>query len=96
MQTQLNSPQNEQSIKSHLGLLDNDKSFDFIRENQELARNALQPISIPNNALPPKPKSNDEIASLKAVLSSLLSKVNDLERRDTPFTTNTAKGRFSK
>lgn len=64
----IQQPSNQSRTDSHIGLLDNAKLFDNIKENLEVGEN-----------------SNNEIADIKAVLSSLLSKVNALEKRDTLF-----------
>lgn len=63
---------NQGKIISHLGLLDNSELFDSIRENQEVANSVHEPAR----------RGDSEIADIKAAISSLLSKVNELERRD--------------
>lgn len=74
----------QSKILSHLGLLDNSELFDSIRENQKVANSAHETVR----------RDDSEIADIKAVLSSLLSKVNDLERRDVSFKTPATKRKF--
>lgn len=82
LQSHLNNPQETQRLiqnrETHLGLLDNDKLFDAIIEDEKIL-NSPEAVS-QNNADLAVLKSNDEVADIKAILSNLLSKVNDLER----------------
>lgn len=85
--TQPNLIQHSQSkIISHLGLLDNAQLFDTIKENQEAINSVHEPVR----------RGDNEIADIKAELSKLLSRVNDLERREATYITPLTKGRFCK
>lgn len=73
----LQSTHQQSKIESHLGLLDNEKLFDNIREDSKIVNNHQESV---------QKSDNNDIAEIRAVLSNLLLKVNDLERRAASFT----------